>query len=163
VLEVNGKNIEQSADLANNVSDIRPGEIAKLAVWRGGKQQTIEVKVDELKDPDQRAAQSRASGPNSAVGGEAQEDARLGLVVRPLTGEEKRMVETAGSIVVENVKGSAARAGLQRGDIILAVNNQQVKTVDDLRTAAGKLNKGDAAALLVERGGAQIFVPIRVG
>jgi serine protease Do len=73
------------------------------------------------------------------------------------------MVETDGSVVVENVKGSAARAGLQPGDIILAVNNQQVKTVDDLRTAAAKLAKGDSAALLVERQGAQIFVPVRVG
>ena len=33
----------------------------------------------------------------------------------------------------------------------------------DLRGAATKLDKGDAAALLVERDGAQIYVPIRAG
>ena len=163
VLEVNGKAIEQSADLANNVSGIKPGDTARLAVWRGGQEQNIDVKVDELKEPDERAAAAGAPGSKPGAGMSAQEDTRLGLVVRPLTSEEKRSVETEGSLVIENVKGSAARAGLQRGDIILAVNNQQVDTVDELRTAAGKLNKGDAAALLVERGGAQIFVPVRVG
>ncbi len=165
VLEVNGEDIEQSADLANNVSDIKPGEIAKLAVWRGGKEQTIEVKVDELQEPARQVGQSGAPGAGSRgpARGQVQEDVRLGLVVRPLTGEEKRMVETDGSVVVENVKGSAARAGLQPGDIILAVNNQPVKNVEDLRDAAGKLATGDAAALLVERDGSQIFVPVRVG
>ena len=34
--------------------------------------------------------------------------------------------------------------------------------MQDLRAEAAKLNGGDAAALLVERGGAQIFVPVRV-
>jgi S1-C subfamily serine protease len=43
------------------------------------------------------------------------------------------------------------------------VNNQEVKSVQDLRTAASKLSKGDAAALLVERGGNRIFVPVRAG
>jgi hypothetical protein len=35
--------------------------------------------------------------------------------------------------------------------------------VQDLRAAASKLNKGDPAALLVERGGNRLFVPVRAG
>jgi serine protease Do len=65
-------------------------------------------------------------------------------------------------VVVQDVQGSAARAGLQPGDIILAVNDRSVRSVQDLRTAAGQLKSGDAAALLVERDGNQIFVPVRV-
>ena len=38
-----------------------------------------------------------------------------------------------------------------------------VGLMDDLRSAASKLNKGDSAALLVERQGSQIFVPVKVG
>ncbi|HET6194485.1 MAG TPA: PDZ domain-containing protein, partial [Acetobacteraceae bacterium] len=91
------------------------------------------------------------------------EGTKLGLVVRPLTPEEKQGADTEGSVVVADVQGSAERAGIQPGDIILAVNDQAVKNVQDLRTAASHLRPGDAAALLVERGGTQIFVPVRAG
>jgi serine protease Do len=159
ILGVNGKEIDQSADLSNNIADIQPGEEAKLAVWRDGKQRNITVKVEQLQEPQERVA--GAARPRGGNRGE--EDVRLGLVVRPLTQEEQRMAETEGEVVVQEVQGQAARAGLQPGDIILAVNNQVVNSVQDLRAAAGKLNKGDAAALLVERDGAQIFVPVRAG
>jgi serine protease Do len=159
ILGVNGKEIDQSADLSNNIADIQPGQEAKLAVWRDGKQRNITVKVEQLQEPQERVA--GAARPRGGNRGE--EDVRLGLVVRPLTQEEQRMAETEGEVVVQEVQGSAARAGLQPGDIILAVNNQVVNSVQDLRAAAGKLNKGDAAALLVERDGAQIFVPVRAG
>ena len=114
------------------------------------------MKVEELREPDQKSARIEpASG--------AQENSKLGLSVRQITPDEKRSVETEGSVVIEDVEGSAARAGLQPGDIILAVNNKQVNSVQDLRSAAGKLNKGDAAALLVERDGNRLFVPVRAG
>jgi serine protease Do len=158
ILEVNDREIDQSADLSNNIADIRPGQQAKLQVWREGKGRDLTVKVEELEEPPVRSANARPSSPAAR-----QQDARLGLVVRPLTRDEKRMTESNGSVVVEDVQGSAARAGLQPGDIILAVNNEEVKSVQDLRDAAGKLAKGDAAALLVERDGAQIFVPLRIG
>jgi serine protease Do len=158
ILEVNGEQIEQSADLSNHIADIRPGQQARLQVWREGKGRDITVKVEELEEPPVRSANARPARP-----GAREQDARLGLVVRPLTRDEKRMTESNGSVVVEDVQGSAARAGLQPGDIILAVNNEEVKSVQDLRDAAGKLAKGDAAALLVERDGAQIFVPLRIG
>jgi serine protease Do len=157
VLEVNGGAVDRSADLSNTIADIKPGDEARLTVWRGGKQTKLTAKVEQLEEPAQKSA--RNAKPETGT----PEDTKLGLVVRPLTSDEKRSVETEGSVVVEDVQGSAARAGLQPGDIILAVNNQQVRSVQDLRTQAQKLNKGDPAALLVERAGNQIFVPIRAG
>ena len=88
---------------------------------------------------------------------------RLGLVVRPLTPEEKESAGTEGNVVVADVQGAAARAGIQPGDIILAVNERTVKNVRDLRDVASKLKSGQSAALLVERAGAQVFVPVRAG
>jgi serine protease Do len=157
VLEVNGGAVDRSADLSNTIADIKPGDEARLTVWRGGKQTKLTAKVEQLEEPAQKSA--RNVKPETGT----PEDTKLGLVVRPLTSDEKRSVETEGNVVVEDVQGSAARAGLQPGDIILAVNNQQVRSVQDLRTQAQKLNKGDPAALLVERAGNQIFVPIRAG
>jgi serine protease Do len=155
ILEVNDKTIEHSAELSNAIAAIQPGRDAKLAVWRQGKKEFVDVHVAQLEEPPARTARSRPSR-------SAEEDAKLGLVVRPLTREEKQSAGTEGSVVVQDVQGSAARAGLQPGDIILAVNDRSVRSVQDLRTAAGQLKSGDAAALLVERDGNQIFVPVRV-
>jgi serine protease Do len=90
------------------------------------------------------------------------ETAKLGLAVRPLTQQEKRQAETDGDLLVEQVDGPAAGAGVQPGDIILGVNGAKVKSIDELRAAAKKRN-GKVVALLIERDNAQIFVPVRVG
>jgi serine protease Do len=155
VLEVNGKLVEQSAELSNAIAAIAPGSEAKLAVWRGGKQQNLKVHVEQLDEPETRTAKTQPSR-------KSEEGAKLGLVVRPLSREEKQSAGTEGSLVVEGVDGPAARAGLQPGDVILAINDHDVRTTRDLRAEAAKLRSGDAAALLVERDGNQIFVPVRV-
>jgi serine protease Do len=155
ILAVDGKPIEHSVELSTTIAAKKPGSEAKLEVWRGGKPRTMAAKIEELEEPREAvAARERPASDDR--------DQRLGLVVRPLTRQEKAQVGTEGDLLVEGVEGSAARAGLQRGDIILAVNNREVRTVKDLRAVAGNLRGGQSAAVLVERGGTQLFVPVRV-
>jgi serine protease Do len=155
ILAVDGNPIEHSVELSTTIAAKKPGSEAKLEVWRGGEARTMAAKVEELEEPRPAVAARESRGGDDR-------DQKLGLVVRPLTRQEKAQVGTEGDLVVEGVEGSAARAGVQRGDIILAVNNREVRTVKDLRAAAGNLRGGGSAALLVERGGAQLFVPVRV-
>jgi serine protease Do len=156
ILEVDGNCIEQSNDLSNTIARAKPGTNTTLTVWRGGKQRELEVRIARMKEPEDRNARAEPE-PKEAEG------TRLGLVVRSLTPEEKESAETEGNVVVSDVQGSAAIAGIQPGDIILAVNDRSVKSVQDLRAVASKLKSGQSAALLVEREGAQVFVPIRAG
>jgi serine protease Do len=65
-------------------------------------------------------------------------------------------------LLVEEVQGPAAAAGVQPGDIILGVNGSPVKSIDDLKNAAKKRG-GKVVALLIQRENAQIFLPVRVG
>mgnify|MGYP000966970047 FL=1 len=62
--------------------------------------------------------------------------------------------------MVEGADGAAARAGLQRGDVILAINNQPVLSVAELRAQLERAGK--RFALLIQRGEARIFVPVRL-
>ena len=64
-------------------------------------------------------------------------------------------------IVVEQAGGAAAKAGVRKGDVILGVNGKPVKSVDELKSAID--GAGQQAALLIQRGEAQIFVPVQLG
>ena len=152
ILTVAGTEIETSAQVPAIIAETKPGSPVKIEVWRNGGSKTLTAHPEELQDKAVQVA-SRGDSADSA--------SKLGLAVRPLAPNEKRAAETDGSIVVEDVQGPAAEAGVQPGDIILGVNGTPVKSVQDLQKAAGKGSK--VVALLIERDSAQIFVPVRMG
>jgi serine protease Do len=65
-----------------------------------------------------------------------------------------------GGLLVEQAGGLAARAGVQPGDIVLMAGGKSVKSVDDLRAATAANGN---VALLVQRGEARVFVPLKLG
>ena len=91
---------------------------------------------------------------------DGEETGKLGLAVRPLTGDEREQLHTAGRLVVEGADGPAAIAGVERGDVILAVNGATVDSIGAFRTAVNA--SGATVALLIQRDDAQIFVPVRI-
>ncbi len=151
VLKFNGRPIARSADLPLVVSEAAPGSKAELEVWRNGRTERFTAKLGELTEP--KVA--------SAAGGKA-DTGQLGLAVRPLTADERREAEVAGGLVVEGVNGPAARAGLQPGDVILALNGKPVKSVEELRALTGK-SSGKNVALLVQREGGRRYIAVPLG
>ena len=150
ILKYNGKAINLSEELPPLVADGAPGSTSKLEIWHAGKSKEVTVRLGEMK-----VASSKAETVTQAKG-------KLGLAVRPLTGEDEESSEVSHGLVVENVTdGPAAKAGIQAGDIILAVNGQKVATVDELRSLVDKNQKH--LALLVMRGDNKIYVPIQLG
>ena len=108
------------------------------------------------------AAEDELQEPKAVVVADAKvPQGRLGLAVRPLSRGEQREAGAASGLVVEQVTGAAAQAGIRPGDVILALNGTPVKTVDDLRNLAARAGK--RAALLVQREDAKIFVPLDLG
>jgi serine protease Do len=85
---------------------------------------------------------------------------KLGLALRPINEREAAHLGVAGGLVVESVNGLAARAGLRSGDVILSLNNQPVTTPEQFRQLAEKAGK--RFALLIQRGGARLFVPFKL-
>ena len=155
ILSVDGKAVERSTQLPSVVSAIKPGNTAKVEVWRDGQSKMLNVKVDEFPEETQKVANNRPATDESA----AKPD-KLGLSVRPLGAEERKNAETEGYLLVEDVDGAAAKAGVRPGDVILGVNGKVVKSVAELRSATD--NASRTVAILVERDGNQVFVPIRI-
>jgi serine protease Do len=84
---------------------------------------------------------------------------RLGLSVRSLDADERKNAETQGYLLVEDVTGAAERAGVKPGDVILGVNGKPVKSLAELKSAT---ENGNTVAILLDRDGQQVFLPIRV-
>ena len=153
IVRVDGKLIERDAEVPSLISGIKPGTDTQIEVWRDHAVKKLTVRVAELKEDGEKTAATAGQG--------AEEQGTLGLSVRPLEPEERRQVKTEGTLVVEEATGPAALAGVQPGDIILGVNGTPVKSIAELKVAAKK--SGKTVALLIQRGEAQIFVPVRPG
>jgi serine protease Do len=153
ILSVDGRTVERSDQLPSMVSAISPGKDAKVEVWRDRASRTLSIKVGTLEeDPVQKVSSSKTEEPAKAD--------KLGLSVRPLGTEERKSAETDGYLLVEDVTGPAAEAGVRPGDVILGVNGKPVKSLAELKNAT---SSGKVAALLLERGGDTIFLPIKIG
>ena len=63
--------------------------------------------------------------------------------------------------IIAALERDAVTAGVQAGDLLLAINTEVVTTPEQVRVCAGR--PGRSMALLVLRDGARIFVPLRLG
>ncbi|UJW80872.1 DegQ family serine endoprotease [Hydrogenophaga sp. SL48] len=151
IRQVNGQRIVASGDLPALIGQSTPGSQVSLEVWRQGRTETLSAKLGDASDKKAAVAQA-----DSGVG-----QGRLGLALRPLQPQEKREAGVGSGLVVEDVGGPAALAGVQPGDLLMAVNGTPVQSVDQVRAAVAKSAK--SVALLIRRDGDTIFVPVRLG
>ncbi len=152
IRQLDGQPIVGSGDLPALIGQALPGDRVKLDVWRQGKPVALTAQLGDA------AAQKTAK---AADGGQAADQGRLGLALRPLAPQERRGAGADGGLVVEDARGPAALAGVQPGDVLLAVNGARLESVEQLRAMLGQNPK--SLALLIQRDGSQIFVPVPLG
>ncbi|MCB1957637.1 MAG: PDZ domain-containing protein, partial [Rhodocyclaceae bacterium] len=149
ILEVNGNKVGESNELPRLIGEMRPGTQVELKVWRDARARKLKVTLGSMGDD---------GAPETT--GQREEAGKLGLSGRALAKDEAEEMGVKGGIVVESVSGPAEKAGLREGDVVLALNNQPVATIGDFRELLDKAGK--RFALLVQRGEARIFVPVRI-
>jgi serine protease Do len=149
ILAFAGKPIDRSAELPLLVTAAKPGAKVELEVWRRNARKSVTVTLAERKAEKLAASDTKApAGP-------------LGLAVRPLTPEERRGSGSADGLVVVQSGGAAERAGIQPGDVVLALNGTPVQSVEKLRELVAR--GGKHVALLVQREDRKLFVPVDLG
>jgi serine protease Do len=144
ILKFNGTPIERSADLPRLVGATPIGSKATVTVWRRGQQQDISVNVGTLED-EKPAAKPTPKKPKPEASPNA-----IGLHVSDLS-EAQRKDLKLDAVVVDASEGAAARAGVQPGDLILQLNNVEVKDARQFNAMVAKLDPKKPAALLVRR------------
>ncbi|MDB5926250.1 MAG: Peptidase Do [Betaproteobacteria bacterium] len=155
ILKFDGKAVSSSEDLPRVVGATKPGSRVAMQIWRNKTARDVQVTVAELQD-DRAAQQKRGAKPPAATPGV------FGMSLTDLTEAQRKELKVEGGVLVGEVQGVAARAGIRRGDVILAVNNQDVKSVEHFRELMGQVEKGRIVALLVRRGANSLYIPFRV-
>ena len=156
ILKFDGKTVNSSADLPRIVAATRPGSKSTVQVWRKGANKDLTVTVGELQD-DKRADRQPKK---PAKAGDAV--AKLGMTLTELTADQRKELGIASGLLVEDAQGNAAKAGIRRGDILMAINNQDVKTLEQLNQIIGQFEKSRSVALLIRRGESSLYVPLRL-
>lgn len=146
----NGQRVDNAGDLGARLAQGAPGDTVQLAVWHNRAQRTASVTLGLTPEDTAPATERPATAPG-----------QLGLLMRPLTREEHAALslDRGGLMVVES-SGLAARAGVQAGDVLLAVNGTPVSAVEQVGAIVAR--KPVAVALLIERDGERLFVPVEL-
>jgi serine protease Do len=152
ILKYDGATIGDSGQLAMRVNTTPPGQKATLEIWRDGKALTLTAVIGS---PSGSLTASAAPRPG--------EQTHLGLTVRPLTPSERDQAGITHGLAVQAAQGPAAEAGIQQGDVVLAVNGTPVDSVAQMRELLHKDGKGKEVALLIQRGDNRMFVPVDLG
>jgi len=155
ILKFNKEPIKRWSDLPRIVGETKPGTSAKMDVWRKGRNVTLSVKVAELKSD--RSAATADEGKQA----EPTAENHLGLGVVDVPSDTQRKLRIKGGAQVRVAEGAAAQAGLQEGDIVLAVNDTDVTDAAQFNKLVSRLDKKKAAGLLVRRGDQTQWVAVQ--
>lgn len=158
ILKFDGKPVINSSDLPRIVAAIKPGTKVAVELWRKGALKQVKVEVAEMPGD---AAMERASKKQDDSMGE--QVSRLGISVSELSQEQLQELQINGGLLVQAVKGSAARAaGLQKGDVLLAVGNVGIRSLAQFTEFIKHVPKGRNVALLVRREDNVSYVAIKL-
>jgi serine protease Do len=143
IVAVDGKPVAKAVDASRSIGEMKPGQTAKISLLREGQPKELSMVLAETpSDPVVAAAAVQEAAP-----------AKLGVMVRALTPEEQQKIGQES--------GAAARAGITKGDIILAINNKPVTSATELKRLVE--SAGERAAILIERDGARRYVAVKFG
>jgi serine protease Do len=157
ILKFDGKAVNSSADLPRIVAATKPGSKVSVQLWRKGSTQDVTLVIGEI----QEEAVVAQRGGRGAEGG-SEIETRLGLVVSELNEQQKADLQVEGGLIVEDLKGAAARSQLQRGDVILAVGNIEVRNFSQFNDVIKKVARGRNIALLVRRSEGTVYVSVKL-
>ncbi len=156
ILLFNGKEISRMRDLPKVVALTETNKEVDVVVWRNEERVTIRVSVGGNSDDKIAAASSNKT-----------EAGKIGLALSELNDdnrEQYKLTEEAQGVLIIAVKpeSQAAERGLQRGELIIKVGNDEVTETEQVNKAIKDAISGEknSVLLLVERDGRVRYVVI---
>ena len=158
ILKFDGRLVNNSSDLPRMVAATKPGSTVNIELWRKGASKVVSVVIAKMPD-EAKVAQSENKLPDDL----AEMITRLGFSVSELSKEQLQELQISGGLMVQEVKSLAARsAGLQRGDVLLALGNLPIRSVKQLNEILKQIGKGRNVALLLRRANNVSYIAIKL-
>jgi serine protease Do len=157
ILEFNGTKIATSSELPPLVGSSNVDKPASLKILRNGKTKEININIGELPAEDEMEL-AGSQAPKVS-------ENRLGLMVSSVSSQLQKQLRLPSQrgVVVESATGQAAReAGIQQGDIIIMINQQEIEGVEHFNRLVKELPADKTVPLLVHRNTGPIFLALRV-
>ena len=155
ILKFDGKTIAASSDLPRVVAAVKPGKTVSADLLRKGSVKAISITVGEAPAEKDEVA-------SVPKGNAKPEFNRIGLLLRDLTVQQKKKLNGRNGLMVIDAQGSAAQAGIRRGDVVLGLNNAEVQNLEQFNKQLAAIPNGKTVAVLVQRGDNTLYVPIKV-
>ena len=155
ITKFDGKAIESSSDLPKAVGNTKPGKTVVAEVFRKGNVKILNLTVGEMPS-DQSEVIANNKTPEKA------EVNRLGLVLKEAPPQQRKKMNGKKGLLVVDAQGSAAAAGIRRGDIVLALNNSEVESADTFAKEVATIPNGKTVALLILRNDETLYVPVKI-
>jgi len=171
IIRVNGQPVSPEQTVSFLIANTPVGSRVPIEIVRGGRHQMLTITVGERPTEEQLAKISGGDGgtqDNAPAAGPVATQKALGLSMTPVTPELARAANLPAGvhgvvITALDPNSNAAEKGLQRGDLIISVNNQlvttpaQVVAVVDAARRAGR----SSVLLLVKRANSpELFVGV---
>ncbi|PUE45899.1 serine peptidase [Limnohabitans sp. 2KL-1] len=154
ITRFDGKTVEKPADLPRAVGNTKPGSKVALTVFRRGATKDMTVVVAEIEPEKVATAAPEKKAPAAKM-------AHLGLSLSDLTDAQKKESRVRAGVRVDAAVDAAARAGIREGDLILAVANTEVSSVQVFESLMARIDKTRPVSVLIRRGDGAQYVLIR--
>ena len=136
IIAIDGKKIRKFTDLQEELAKHRPGDKIKVTVVREKKEKTFDIVL------------KNSQGNTKVVKNAGMEI--LGAAFRPVTSEVKRQLNLGYGLEITGVSnGKMQEAGIRKGFIILKVNGQAMKTVEDMEQALREASQSPEQVLFI--------------
>lgn len=164
IIEFNGTDIKEVRDLTTIVANTEIGKTVNMVVLRKGKRVTLKITIDEL---DEGASTEEEEAEEAA---KEELETVLGLSLTELDDEAREELEIGEEIdgvLVTNVDYESGREGLRslrRGDVIVEVTQQEVKSIDDVKKRIEDQREAGRSVVLLSifRRGTYTHIPIKL-
>jgi len=157
ITHFNNTAINRSSDLPLAVGRSAIGSNVKVKIIRDGKQKHLKVKIAELPAEDELAENSSRKQPKEVKSN------RLKVEVVTLTKEQKKRTNVDNGVLVKSVEeGAASKAGIRRGDILLELNGEAIKTAKQFLKIVKKLPDDKWVRVLIQRGDSPRYITLKI-
>ena len=154
IVAFNGGDVLDASDIRNAVGLIEPGERADITYLRDGKRRTTRIEIEAFDEEEDE------SGVVSTEEDDLTSESFSGAELTDIPEDLDLRGGDEGVYVSAVERGSKAqRAGLRRGDVIRAVNKQDIVDLDDFEDAID--GEDGPFALSVERNGQTFYAAVK--